>query len=62
MESNNQQDEEYEYLIVKRRKRRRGGFRPREERAMEPWERAVLDVFSNNEVRGLMLWKQGASS
>jgi hypothetical protein len=51
--------DEYEYLIVKRRKRRRGGFRPREERAMETWERAVLDVFSNNEVRGQMLWEAG---
>lgn len=51
-------DEEYEYLIVKRRKRKRG-FRPREERLMEPWERAVLDVFSNTEVRTQMLWEAG---
>lgn len=53
-------DEEYEYLIVKRAVRRKGrSFRPRDERPMEPWERAVLDVFSNTEVRRQMLWEAG---
>lgn len=57
----NQSDKpvEYEYLIVKRRKGKRSGIRPREERSMEVWERAVLDVFSNTDMRGQMLWEAG---